>query len=340
MDDRRLFRFAPDYRQLPNDAALDWSEWGGFAAAAEMCNNNGACRARDAGVMCPSYRATSDEQHLHDLDGIRNHPHSWFVLDTGWVSGMFKLAESRVSNQGLYCGSEGLYLGASPLIHHNNGTYRLRPEGEITALLGAVYDPAPDVESLVPRLHTVADALQRGDLAQAMISALLLRLEELSETGLARLAAAEALLKANFDPAQPRDQHGRWTTDGSSSSTSEGTGASRPALTPAQEILPFGARPPLFFDEPPQTFRPFKEPIPRLSGREGSKDIPSWARGKRPYVGENGRDYAKRAMDERYGPGNWEQTRAREYNQLKKYGDAIFVIHGRFWHRMIKSERA
>ena len=64
MDDRSLFRFKPDYRQLPIDTALDWSEWGGFAAAAEMCNNNGACRARDAGVMCPSFRATGDEQHL------------------------------------------------------------------------------------------------------------------------------------------------------------------------------------------------------------------------------------------------------------------------------------
>jgi Fe-S oxidoreductase/FAD/FMN-containing dehydrogenase len=64
MDDRSLFRFKPDYRQLPIETALDWSEWGGFAAAAEMCNNNGACRARDAGVMCPSYRATADEQHL------------------------------------------------------------------------------------------------------------------------------------------------------------------------------------------------------------------------------------------------------------------------------------
>ncbi len=64
MDDRSLFRFKPDYRQLPIETALDWSEWGSFAAAAEMCNNNGACRARDAGVMCPSYRATGDEQHL------------------------------------------------------------------------------------------------------------------------------------------------------------------------------------------------------------------------------------------------------------------------------------
>jgi FAD/FMN-containing dehydrogenase/Fe-S oxidoreductase len=64
MDDRSLFRFNADYRPLPVDTALDWSEWGGFAAATEMCNNNGACRARDAGVMCPSYRATGDEQHL------------------------------------------------------------------------------------------------------------------------------------------------------------------------------------------------------------------------------------------------------------------------------------
>jgi FAD/FMN-containing dehydrogenase/Fe-S oxidoreductase len=64
MDDRSLFRFPPGYRHLPLATALDWSEWGGFAAAAEMCNNNGACRARDAGTMCPSFRATGDEEHL------------------------------------------------------------------------------------------------------------------------------------------------------------------------------------------------------------------------------------------------------------------------------------
>jgi FAD/FMN-containing dehydrogenase/Fe-S oxidoreductase len=64
MDDRSLFRFKPDYRPLPVATALDWSEWGGFSAAAEMCNNNGACRVRDPGVMCPSFRATGDERHL------------------------------------------------------------------------------------------------------------------------------------------------------------------------------------------------------------------------------------------------------------------------------------
>src|SRR3984893_5611739 len=64
MDDRSLFRFKPAYRQMPRDTVLDWSEWGGFASAAEMCNNNGACRKSDPGVMCPSYRATGDERHL------------------------------------------------------------------------------------------------------------------------------------------------------------------------------------------------------------------------------------------------------------------------------------
>ena len=90
MDDTRLFRFAPasaakPYKRIPLTPVLDWSAWnvqadpvtevttapgtggdvtGGFAAAVEMCNNNGHCRKFDAGTMCPSYRVTRDEQHL------------------------------------------------------------------------------------------------------------------------------------------------------------------------------------------------------------------------------------------------------------------------------------
>jgi len=64
MDERALFRFKPGYRELPIATGLDWSEWGGFAAASEMCNNNGACRKLDIDVMCPSFRATRDEKHL------------------------------------------------------------------------------------------------------------------------------------------------------------------------------------------------------------------------------------------------------------------------------------
>ncbi len=63
-DDRTLMRFAPGYQtRLPGPEALDWSAAGGFAAAVEMCNNNGTCRRLSTGVMCPSYRVTKDETH-------------------------------------------------------------------------------------------------------------------------------------------------------------------------------------------------------------------------------------------------------------------------------------
>jgi FAD/FMN-containing dehydrogenase/Fe-S oxidoreductase len=64
MDDRSLMRFGAGYQAAePARPVLDWSEWGGFGGAVEMCNNNGACRQFVAGTMCPSYRTTRDEQH-------------------------------------------------------------------------------------------------------------------------------------------------------------------------------------------------------------------------------------------------------------------------------------
>ncbi|WP_371347055.1 FAD-binding and (Fe-S)-binding domain-containing protein [Ancylobacter sp. IITR112] len=67
-DDRKLFRYAPDYKVAPIRAALDWSgysgEGGGLQGAIEMCNNNGACRKAVGGVMCPSYRVTRDEKDV------------------------------------------------------------------------------------------------------------------------------------------------------------------------------------------------------------------------------------------------------------------------------------
>jgi len=68
MDDRSLFRYPPDYRVGDIKTMLDWSAYpgagGGFQGAVEMCNNNGACRKLEGGVMCPSYRATRDEKHV------------------------------------------------------------------------------------------------------------------------------------------------------------------------------------------------------------------------------------------------------------------------------------
>ncbi|MDA0961535.1 MAG: FAD-binding protein [Proteobacteria bacterium] len=66
MDDRRVFRYGPNYAVPDFETALDWSAWpgagGGFQGAVEMCNNNGACRKLKGGVMCPSFRATRNER--------------------------------------------------------------------------------------------------------------------------------------------------------------------------------------------------------------------------------------------------------------------------------------
>jgi len=64
MDDRSIMRYRPDYAPAKLETALDWSDWGGLSGAAEMCNNNGACRKFEADSMCPSFRATRDEQHV------------------------------------------------------------------------------------------------------------------------------------------------------------------------------------------------------------------------------------------------------------------------------------
>ena len=65
MDERSLMRWPPDYGQRTPQTVFDWSAWpGGLTGAAEMCNNNGACRKSTGGVMCPSFRATGNERDL------------------------------------------------------------------------------------------------------------------------------------------------------------------------------------------------------------------------------------------------------------------------------------
>ncbi len=68
MDDRSLFRYAPSYKVENIRTVMDWSAYpgaaGGFQGAVEMCNNNGACRKLEGGVMCPSYRATRNEKDV------------------------------------------------------------------------------------------------------------------------------------------------------------------------------------------------------------------------------------------------------------------------------------
>jgi RHS repeat-associated protein len=69
----------------------------------------------------------------------------------------------------------------------------------------------------------------------------------------------------------------------------------------------------------------FKIPRSGVSGKEAARDVPSWARGQRPRVGEDGKSFARRLLDEKYGPGNWKRGPGEEFNQIQKWGDRGFV---------------
>ena len=68
MNDRSLLRYHRKYQSQQLVSQLAWEDWGdqhtGLQGAVEMCNNNGACRKLNGGVMCPSYRVTGDEKDV------------------------------------------------------------------------------------------------------------------------------------------------------------------------------------------------------------------------------------------------------------------------------------
>ena len=125
---------------------------------------------------------------------------------------------------GLDCSPRGLSLAGVSLLRKDAG-FSPRPTEEIEALIKAAYGQVVDPARLADGLDVVARALNSGDLGRAMIAALRLKLPNLDEAAAARLAGAEDML-AKYDPNEPRDERGRWTTGAAAGSTPGG--ASRP----------------------------------------------------------------------------------------------------------------
>jgi hypothetical protein len=91
-----------------------------------------------------------------------------------------------------------------------------RTPGEIDALVRAALLDGAGLDRLSSGLRAVSDALNHGDYAKAQINALFLRLPDLDRDGAARIATAHDIL-LKFNPnveLEPRDWHGRWTSDG------------------------------------------------------------------------------------------------------------------------------
>jgi hypothetical protein len=88
-----------------------------------------------------------------------------------------------------------------------------RPADEVSVLAKSAYGEDVDPPSLLRGLEVVAQALNRRDLGRAMVAAVRLRLPELDWDGAIRMTRAEHVL-AKYDPNEPRDWRGRWTTGG------------------------------------------------------------------------------------------------------------------------------
>ncbi len=153
MDDRSLLRFKPGYKAGIGAEALDWSPWGGFAGAVEMCNNNGACRKLDlGGVMCPSYRATRNEKDL-----TRGRANTLRLAISGQLGPDAFTSDAMAETMALCVGCKGCKRECPTgvdmarmkieYLHHRQQRHGLRPRERLVAALPRL---APWASRLAP----------------------------------------------------------------------------------------------------------------------------------------------------------------------------------------------
>jgi len=120
---------------------------------------------------------------------------------------------------GLACDEKGVALGPTVLVDalssDGKSVYEVRPAAEIARTLALAYGAiaADELARHLRGLDLAARALEAGDLAKAGIATVLLKLPPLTAEAFAKLARERTLRK--YSPDQPRDEHGRWTSQGS-----------------------------------------------------------------------------------------------------------------------------
>jgi len=130
---------------------------------------------------------------------------------------LFKL-DQNPEGRGLRCDSGGLFLGRDALVQRDESEkFSARPVAELREILRRAYGDDTNWESYSRSIELVARALNRGDMARAMMTAVLMRLPDPGDP-IGHSNADGALAKAGFNPDEPRDERGRWTTDGDSAS--------------------------------------------------------------------------------------------------------------------------
>jgi len=151
----------------------------------------------------------------------------------------FRLANEPGAT-GLSCDESGVHLCGAPLLRRTDAGFEPRPTCEIEALIAKAYGGAEDGARLMSGLRCVADCLNKGELARAMIAAVFLRLPDLDSDGAEDITKVDALFR-KYDPNEPRDRRGRWTTGGESPSAEAPVKAPPGNQTPAPVPAPVSA---------------------------------------------------------------------------------------------------
>ena len=141
----------------------------------------------------------------------------------------FRLAKDA-TGLGLTCNLEGCALAGVPLLNRTLTGFAPRSAAEVGALMKIAYGQDVDPKGLSAGLEVIAKALNQGDVGRAMVAALQLRLPELSWCGAAQLTKVHFML-AKYDPNEPRDERGRWTTGDTSPDSLE--------PIPIGDVIPF-----------------------------------------------------------------------------------------------------
>jgi len=123
----------------------------------------------------------------------------------------FKLDQDP-KGRGLRCDGDGLFFrGAALLQKDKRGNFEARSDIDVRKILGVV----DGTESRIRSVKLVADALNKGERARAMMAAVLMRLPDPASP------IRGPLTKAGYNPDEPRDERGRWTNVGYDSAEAE-----------------------------------------------------------------------------------------------------------------------
>ncbi len=135
---------------------------------------------------------------------------------------MQRLYERGGESRGLTVDIEGAALGPDcVLVRRTSDGYRCADLDEIRIALAVAYGGDQHAAAIFAGACRIAKALADGEVAFAQIVGLHLPLPDLDAEALQRAARVASLIKANFNPLQPRvpagsAEGGRWADDGRS----------------------------------------------------------------------------------------------------------------------------